>query len=380
MAKRFLVLWVCLAMATACTASVEDLSIEDSDTSVQADPEPVAGGGEDADDADDPADPADDGADAADDAATSFSVLAALAQIPESATDDARLLQVSVGDIEAAADQARLRPPLDPADVDDLLEFIGPLTGFSPDDRPMRVFVPFPARLRDGIGRVDQFIEEAGFSPGEVTSFVALESSPAEFLVLDGVTAPSGLPEVAPGVLTFGEGNDFEIGIDGRSVLRALGRPLRVGQQGDQLALGLSTPAVVDWLDGAGPTLADNPALAAVASRLDEEQVVSGFLLTREVSYRSVGLGWRADDRGPRGVIVLSYDSEATANAAFDDVSASMVGESVITGLPMTDLVIVEQIEVRGAEIVATVEFAPEREPIVIFNLLVRGDGPFAGS
>jgi len=45
---------------------------------------------------------------------------------------------------------------------------------------------------------------------------------------------------------------------------------------------------------------------------------------------------------------------------------------------PIANLVMLDEIEVRGSEIVATVDFAEDRGPSVLFNMLIRGDGPFA--
>ena len=314
-----------------------------------------------------------------------FSVLGALELIPASAAADAgsSTLEVSVADVDAAADQARLRRPADPTDADQVLDFIGPLTGFSRDDRVGRLFVPYPRVLVErAISQIDDFVDEVGFSPSDVTFFAAIAAPPAQLTVFGGVTPPAGLPEVAPGITTLGdvELDDFEVAPQARTPARPLGRPLRVAERDGLTAFSLATSPLTDFERGSGSsTLADNEQFATVASRLDEEAVVSASLFTQEgFAYRSVGLGWSADDRGPRGVIVLHYDTAAAAEEQLPLIAEGFAGDSLISDGAIADLIVLDSIEVRGSEIVAVVTFPDDRDPITLYQMFIRQDIPFA--
>lgn len=312
-----------------------------------------------------------------------FSVLAALEEIPASAAEDVgSLLQVSAADLVEAGEQAGLTPPTDPTSADELLAFMGPLTGISRDGDPLRLFVPYPQMFVDRAPtQLVEFRAEVGFTPGEVTSFVALESPPARFIVAGGVSLPDGLPESVPGVRTIGEGEDFESVLDSRTAARPLGRPLRVAEQDGRVAISLATTPIIDWMTGpTAGTLADHPTLAPLATRLDEEDVVSSVMIAFEDdtdAYRGVGLGWSVDDAGSRGVIVFTYDSVGNAEFQLGLVEEAFAGDSLTTRQPVADLVTLESTEVRGSEVVATVRFPETSFPSRIWQMMLNRDVPF---
>lgn len=314
----------------------------------------------------------------------SFSVLAALGQIPASAAEDAgSMLQVSAADLVAAGEQAGLTLPTDPTSSDELLAFMGPLTGIARDGARLRLFVPYPQMFVDRAPtRLEEFRGEVGFTPGEVTSFVALESPPARFIVVDGVSLPAGLPEVVPGVRSIGEGEDFESTLESTTAARPLGRPLRVAEQEGRVALSLGTTPVIDWLTGPTTgTLAEHPTLAALAVRLDEQAVVSSMLLTFDGdadAYRGLGLGWSADDAGARATVVFTYDSVGEAESQLGSIEAGFSGDSLVTGQPVAEIALLESIEVRGSEVVAIVRFPDPPFPSRLWQMLLTRDGPFA--
>lgn len=311
-----------------------------------------------------------------------FSVEAALAQIPvEAVAETGASIQIVVADVDAAAEQARLVRPIDSRDADEVFSFFGPLTGVSRSGEPMRVFVPFPQFFANrAVGDPAGFEDEIGFSPADVRTFVALEAAPANFVVVTGVSAVTGLPEVAPGVTTIGEGEDYEQSLEQTTTARPLGRPWRLAQQDDVLAASLATAPLSVWLEGSPRgTLADNRDLMAVARRLDEEQVVSAYLAeVEDRRYFNVGLGWDARDGQARGVVVFALGSERAAQSALGLLEGSFEGVSFASNRPLAELVSLEKIEVRGAEIVAIVRFPDGRPPSTTLQMLITEDGPFA--
>ena len=48
---------------------------------------------------------------------------------------------------------------------------------------------------------------------------------------------------------------------------------------GGRIALSLSTPMIRRWQVHRGPSLADDPALLAIAQRLDQTKVLSAYLV-----------------------------------------------------------------------------------------------------
>ncbi len=316
------------------------------------------------------------------DLGTEFSVSAALAEIPLAALETTDgLIQVVAADLDAAGEVAGVDRPSNPTDRDELIEFLGPMTGLARDDEPMRVFVPLPQMFTGGaVPQLGEFVAELGFSPGDVSTYVALESPPAMFMVATGVMAPTTLPEVAPGVTTVGEGDDFQVAPEERTAARPLGRPLRLAESDGRLGLSFETAPLIDWLAGSdGGTLAEDAVCSAIAGRLDEKGVVSAFVVGDESApYVGVGLGWTADGDGALGVIVFGFESEGLAEDNLGRIEGTFDGDSSVTGQPMSDLLTVDSIEVRGAQVVAVVRFPGGRPPQTTFDMLVRRDGPFA--
>ena len=66
---------------------------------------------------------------------------------------------------------------------------------------------------------------------------------------------------------------------------------MRLAWDGDRIAASLSTPFVQQWLAGPDETLADDGALAAVATALDEADVVAAVLSHVEPGFDQLGSG-----------------------------------------------------------------------------------------
>lgn len=316
-----------------------------------------------------------------------FSVLGALQELPAASLNevDGGGLGISVADLDAAAALSDLaRPQKGSVDDNAIVEYLGPLTGFTQPGRESPVFVSLPNNFAAdrAVFGPQAFIDTYGFTTADIDVFASIAHPFVQFTVATGVSAAPDLVEVEPGIASLGDGEDFSTNLEEISPARALGRPWRVAESDGRVAVGLSTPLVREWLDGSpGGTLADDALLAAAAARLDDFDVVSAYLASAsdDVAHAS-GLGWTVDDNGPLGVIVFAHDSEAAANDASGPAEASFDGMSQFSGGPLTDLVILESFEVDGSDIVATVRFAPDRPPRTLLSLLFQLDGPFAVS
>jgi len=286
-----------------------------------------------------------------------------------------------MADVEAAADIARVRRPAQMDDRDQVIDFIGPITGFSPEDRRLRVFVAFPASLLQSAAEPEALIEEFGFGIGEIETFTVLEALPAQFMVFSGVSPRNDLPEVAPGVLTVGDGEDLIQDFENVSAVRRLGRPWRVAERDGFVGISLETAPLVAWHDDSvQQTLADDPSLLAVAQRLDEVGVVSASLSTSDsfAGFEASGIAWTEDDDGPVGVVVLSYPSEAAAADRLGAVTAGFDEEPRSGAAVPSERMVVDSVELRGAEIVMVVHFLPETNPQILLDMWSRREGPFA--
>jgi hypothetical protein len=197
---------------------------------------------------------------------------------------------------------ARVRRPAQMDDPQQVIDFVGPMTGFSRDAR-MRVFVVFPPSFIGSAREPVALIEAFGFALGEISTFVVLNIFVSKFMVLTGVASQQDLPEVAPGIRSVGEGEDFAQDLENRSLVRQFGRPFRIAERDERIGISLEAAPLVAWSDGSAiRTLADDDSLLAIAQLLDERNVVSATIHTLEpgrANYEAVGIGWNEDDDGP---------------------------------------------------------------------------------
>ena len=166
-------------------------------------------------------------------------------------------LMVQTGDLVAATELAGLERPSEP-DIDAVASWIFPLTGLPREDEFAPLFVPLGQvfnyqSLRD----IAEFDTALGWSLVDANAFVEQSTPPESFAVITGdfdeTTLNPDLTEVADGVVSYGEGEDFETNLSGDpNPVDRLGRPVRLAWDGDRIAASFSTPFVQQWL--AGPT------------------------------------------------------------------------------------------------------------------------------
>lgn len=267
--------------------------------------------------------------DASPDNAAGFSVLAALGEVPAGVEG-----MIETGDIAAALELAEITRT-DARDGESVAAWLMRVTGVPVDGVAGPVFVPVATELGlTTAQRTDEFHDELGWSLVDVDWFIAAGQPPARFTVAGGQfqdSALEGLPEVAEGVVTAGEGDDHFVDLQGRTAARPLGDPLRLARDGERIAMSKSTPLVQRWLEG-GQSLADDPDLAAVAEVLDEVGSIGAFLYAIGAPEGSdvlgFGIGWNVDGETPVITVVHRFVGEPSADAVRADWEEALVRDS----------------------------------------------------
>ncbi len=361
------VLVVCLASVSACTDS------GDSDQAVQP-----FGTGED------------------------FSVVAALGQVPLDVGFEDSVVALEIVDLRAAGlinGFLVLDEPSDPS---------GSSVSYSllPGGYKPLIHAPPPVRMR---GDPVAYKEEIGFGVLDVgVSINAGVRPPDQFAVLSGDLQLATTVEVADGVFTFGEGEDYSPDVLSRTEARPLGRPLRVGSNDGLVVMSSSTESVSAWLDPDVVRYDSIPSLVLAAEALDRRNVLSAFLLQRDFSaehvedlgleseevlevpisapFDTVGLGWSVKDGVGVVTVVYVFDDEVAANEMapiVKNVFATFV--DLGTGQPLSEGLIVDTVETEGQAVVASLRLVPGVDPVVsgvhdpgfIYHLFLVWHTPF---
>ncbi len=339
-----------------------------------------------------------------------YTVLGALAELPVSTDTDG--LMVQTGDLVAATALAGLERPSEP-DLDAVVSWIYPLTGLPRGDESFApLFVPLGQvfsyeNLRD----IAEFDTALGWSLVDANAFVEQSTPPDSFAVITGsfdeTTLNPELTEVADGVVSYGEGEDFETNLSDSNPVDRLGRPVRLAQDGDRIAASFSTPFAQEWLAGPVETLADDAALAAVAAALDDADVVAAVLtrvepgvgqlgggtISSEVlaelqdvvqdqvppaPFDAVDFGWNAVDG--EAIITVAYRF-SSADEAVDSVvpleNLYREGTSFATNQPISEFVTIEDIAATGDVVSVSLSIPDDSRPQVIYEMLLQRDLPF---
>ncbi len=297
-----------------------------------------------------------------------FSVMAALGEVPAGLES-----MIEMGDIAAALELAGVTRT-DSLDGESVVSWLMPITGGPVDGGPSPVFVPMAEELGFSRAQVtDEFHDELGWSLVNVDWFVAAGQPPTRFAVARGQfgdSALDGLPEVADGVVTAGEGDDYYMDLEARTAARILGDPLRLARDGDRIALSKSTPLVETWLQG-GDTMADHPDLAAIAGVLDDVGVVGAVLYAEEGASDVValGLGWSVDGETPVVTAVHRFGVEASEDEVRAEWERALENPAV-DGLELAD------VSVDGETAVVTLRVTAG-PPARVLNMMYDRSLPF---
>lgn len=337
-----------------------------------------------------------------------FSVLGALEEVPDGGEAQ---FEVSTGDIAAVSEMFGLSRPDSVADVDAVLnDWILPLTfPGQPEYRELPVWLPLTEPLLPmNVSLLGEFDEVAGWSVADVDAYVHyLPPPPGSLLATVGSfddDALAGLAEVAPGVATTREGDDFAVDPTQISAFDQLGRPVRMARDGDRLAVSLATPMLEAWLAGSTATLADDSRLAAVATALDDAgvltaqlfrsdfvfnpgaagrltpeqvaEVTEGFPVT--VPFDTVGIGWTVRDDGAPAT-VLAFAPIGSADELAEQLQVAFAeGASIVTQQPLADTIGAVDPEIAVEADVVTVTYQPvERFWFSAVQALYQRDLPF---
>jgi hypothetical protein len=340
-----------------------------------------------------------------------YSVAGALSEIPASAGTESLLVQT--GDLVAASEAAGVERP-DRLDVDAVFDWIGPLTGVVAEgEEPAPIFVPVAEVFnQERMAQIEEYDDALGWSLLDADAFVEMSTPPDGFAVVSGDfddgSLSAGLEAVGDdGVVTFGEGDDHEVGPP--TAVSRIGVPLRLAQDGDRIAASPSTPLVEDWLAGSDGSLADDESLADVAGALDDADVLAAVLTNSgpmdvanvigrsaspevaeelieermaqlpEASYDNVGIGWGVDDDGEAAITVAyHFADEDDASAAVGSMRRLYEeGESFQTAQPLSDLVTVVDVTADGEVVSVSLAVPDDSRPAAVYRMLETRDLPF---
>lgn len=307
----------------------------------------------------------------------SFSVLGALAQVPADGIDR----WVEVADVTRASELAGLDRPDADASPDELTAWLVDLTNAGVDGAP--IFVPYQQEFGTASADVllTEFADELGWSIFDVDAFVAAGNPPDRFVVVSGASLGedtlASLPEVEPGVVTAGDGEDRVADLANRTIARPLGSPLRMAADGDRIAMSVSTPVVAAWLDD-GSTLADIEPMADVALVLDDADAVTAVVIgTGELgiddSSLVLGLGWSVVD-GEAVVTVVYWFADQVDGRA--DRIGDEWAEREVGGRPLSAQVEVRDVASDENTVVVTLGLL-DVAPGLPYQMLITRDLPF---
>lgn len=244
----------------------------------------------------------------------------------------------------------------------------------------------------------ETFEEEAGFSPLQIERFAEVSSPPEKALVIVGPPRWGGIAESHDdGLMTFGQGNDFDIGLDSIHVFDQLGRPFRVTEIDGRLAATLSTPLLLEWRDGVAPRYSDDDRVAPLAAELDNHDVISAFLLISDFlappelsvegeqafisePFVAAGIGNAVRDGRTVEVVTYHFGAEDVAEAALPSVEVAWTdGSSLLSREPVSQMVELESITQSGP-VITVVYVVPDNRVGPALNMLFARDITFAHS
>ena len=323
-----------------------------------------------------------------------FSIEAALAQIPAevSQDDDPAFLQITVADILAGSELAGTSRPTGSTDVDEVADWLQPM--LFGDASP--VFLPLPTELVRDVTQIEEYRNELGFAISDVDASIEIAAGAASTVVLVGDINPNDATEIAPGITSFGEGDDFETNFDDRTAARSLGRPLRIAEIDDLVLTSRSTPTVSAWLDPTSARLSDDTTLSEMARVLDNTGVVGAAVFRFDFSsppgsaddgtdppistpFDTVAIGWGVDAGNAQITVVYATGSEEAASSAREEVERAFSTDSPgAFGRPITEQLVVERVSADGTLVVATLGLrSDEVRPDVLIQLMNTRAAPF---
>ena len=337
-----------------------------------------------------------------------FSIESLLDEVPASVATGSSSVRIVAGDLDLATEAGGGQRPSadDDVSVDELIDWIGPLTGVSRDDSPSPVHLLLPDAVSpQRLAENDAITDELGWSVVDVGSFIELQNPPQAFALLETdvedeqLTAAAGEPD--DGIWRLG-GEDLEIDVAGSTPARPLGNSLRMAVDDGLLAVSRTTPPVTEWLDDEGDTIGDDEALASIAAALDDAGVYSATLLVTDFSiagalggratpdqiaaivedadliapFDAIGVGLGIDDDGsPVATFVHHHANDDDAASNVDNIRTVFEdGVSFVNNRPLRELFDLRDVRADGPLVVTTVGFADDVPPGIVWQMLDNRD------
>lgn len=340
-------------------------------------------------------------------------ILTGLTELP----DDAGWQRVSVGDLAGAADAVGLEISAEDQQWRSAVVFGMPL-----EDTPAEglthapALVVLPQLIETGLQSTDtELTQTLGWSLFDIESLATLTggvTGTEEFVVVNGdfsAGALTGLTDLGDGIWSLGAGEDGAFTFDSPSrVLDHIGRPVRLAQDGEQIALSTQTDAVRAWAStGPSATAADRPELAEPAAALDAAGALSALFVPvqrfnpalrvlgapaspeqvraflerwqeRLISqpFSSIAVGHSVEDGAATATIAYRFGSAQDAEAAAPTIESLLQGET-FAGSPIDEAFVVETVTIDGNLVVATGTPPPDTSWTVLSQMILSGEPPF---
>ena len=308
--------------------------------------------------------------------------VAQLAQMPQSIGRGT--IELVAADLDAASSLAHVERPSDGTTGAKLDNWLADIAG-SGTGSPVNVVLPeavSPGRL----AQANEVAVELGWSVSNVHQFIEYSNPPDVFTVLTGSFSgqdiTSAVGRQTNDIWSIGA-DDYGFDVNSVSPARRLGESVRFALHGDRLAVGRATPIVEAWkrLGGDGAkTLADDPALLAVAEALDATNAYAADLLEEDFSagvgnrsptkvaevgggpslgiFTAAGIRLLVDSGLPKGVPVYAYPDGNAASSGADGLRQLLTsGRSEVNAKPWSDQLANPKITVDGSIVSATFGF-----------------------
>lgn len=349
--------------------------------------------------------------------ADAFTISSALAELP----DDRQWQVVGVADLTGAVEATGLE--VSPEDLT-WRSVVGGLPLEDPQDTTQEeltyapVFVALPQLLDRAIQSTatGDLPETLGWSPLDTETFAYLvggSTGTTEFIVAGGPfpeDSLTALTDLGDGVWSLGDGADGELSPGSESqALDAIGRPVRMAQDDDQIALSTATEPVLAWAGGQPTsTAADRPELAEPAEALDEASTMTA-LFTGARRFDPIRMGLRpstdpaaleefvetwqseliahpfttiavghgvADGQGT-ATIVYRFVAAEGADAAAPTIESLLQGETFDGSRSLSAALTVESVEVQDNLVIVTGTQPPATSWNVLHQMVMTGEPPF---
>lgn len=308
-------------------------------------------------------------------------------------------VEVWIGDVTAAANANGLAEPSTGRDLEDeVVRWVVQLgSGVEPNRSELTIPMPFEFSFPSYPMMAEEIL---GIDTGALERYAALYSVPFEMLVMEGdLGLSTDLDEVASGVFSFGDGEDYSVDLEARG-LNSIGRPVRIASEDGSTAMSPSTAAIERWVAGGDSLAADDDYLAAAqaldaAGALGANFVEGAFDrlpfddtdLTETMSelavitepFELVALGATFDDGVPGNAVVYVFADEQSGDAALAGVEAAWTSVELVTipGSSIDDRFEFEAIERTGNVVTVRLVPADSSDTTRIYDLLARSELQF---